>query len=102
MAPTTTTTQYEDPPSVFLYALKAPETRRQYPRRLKVFLDYLKLEGPLEQQIVEYLTHTKRNPQWLQSSLMQFISFQKERARNGEISCSTINNYYKATTRLDT
>jgi hypothetical protein len=33
---------------------------------------------------------------------MQFISFQKERARNGEISCSTINNYYKATTRLDT
>jgi hypothetical protein len=28
---------------------------------------------------------------------MQFISFQKERARNGEISCSTINNYYKAT-----
>jgi len=43
--PTTTTTStltnihYEDPLSVFLYALKAPETRRQYPRRLKVFLD---------------------------------------------------------------
>jgi hypothetical protein len=35
----------EDPISVFLYALKAPETRRHYSRRLKVFPDYLKLEG---------------------------------------------------------
>jgi hypothetical protein len=26
----------ENPLSVFLYALKAPETKKQYPRRLKV------------------------------------------------------------------
>ena len=101
--PTTTTTtstltniQYEDPLSVFLYALKAPETRRQYPRRLKVFLD-LKLQGSVEQQSIQCLILVKQNPQWLQFSLMQFKSFQKERARNGEISYSTINNYYKAT-----
>jgi hypothetical protein len=103
MTTTTTTTstltniQYEDPLSVFLYALKAPETKRQYPRRLKVFLDFLKLQGPIEQQSIQFLTLVKQNPQWLQSSLMQFISFQKERARKGEISYSTINNYYKAT-----
>jgi site-specific recombinase XerC len=103
MTTTTTTTstltniQYEDPLSVFLYALKAPETKRQYPRRLKVFLDFLKLQGPIEQQSIQFLTLVKQNPQWLQSSLMQFISFQKERARKGEISHSTINNYYKAT-----
>ena len=30
----------------FLYALKAPETKRQYPRRLKVFLDFLHIESP--------------------------------------------------------
>ena len=30
----------------FLYALKAPETKRQYPRRLKVFLDFLQLDSP--------------------------------------------------------
>jgi hypothetical protein len=29
----------------FLYALKAPETKRQYPRRLKVFLDFLQIES---------------------------------------------------------
>ena len=92
-----TTTQYQDPLSIFLYALKAPGTRRQYPRRLKVFLDYLKLEGQLEYQAVEFLTRVRQNPHWLQISLMQFISFQKERVRNGEISYSTITNYYKAT-----
>lgn len=89
--------QYEDPLSIFLYALKAPETKRQYPRRLKVFLDFLKLDGTLEQQSKEFLEKAKQNPQWAQNSLMQFIALQKERARKGEISYSTIANYYKAT-----
>jgi hypothetical protein len=83
--------------SAFLYALKAPETKRQYPRRLKVFLDFLKLDGTLEQQSKEFLARAKQNPQWAQHSLMQFIILQKERARKGEISYSTIANYYKAT-----
>jgi hypothetical protein len=87
----------QDPMEVFLYALRAPETRRQYPRRLKVFLDYLKLEGPIEQQATEFLSKAKQNVQWAQNSLMQFITFQKERAKNGEISYLTIGNYYKAT-----
>jgi hypothetical protein len=91
--------QYEEdhPLSIFLYALKAPETKRQYPRRLKVFLDFLKLDGTLEQQSKEFLEKAKQNPQWAQNSIMQFIAFQKERARKGEISYSTIANYYKAT-----
>ncbi|HXW11748.1 MAG TPA: hypothetical protein VD694_03225 [Nitrososphaeraceae archaeon] len=36
-----------DPMIVFTYALKAQESRRQYPRRLKPFLDFLKLDGSL-------------------------------------------------------
>ena len=36
---------YADPVSNFLIALKAPETKRQYPRRLEVFFDFLNLEG---------------------------------------------------------
>jgi hypothetical protein len=42
--------EYQDPLSVFIYALKAPETKRQWPRRLKVFFDFLKLEEPIEEQ----------------------------------------------------
>lgn len=57
----------------------------------------MKLQGSVEQQSIQCLILVKQNPQWLQFSLMQFKSFQKERARNGEISYSTINNYYKAT-----
>jgi predicted transport protein len=72
--------ELQDPMGVFLYALRAPETRRQYPRRLKVFLDYLKLEGPIEQQAKEFLAKAKQNMQWAQNSLMQFITFQTERS----------------------
>lgn len=89
--------EQEDPLSIFLYALRAPETKRQYPRRLKVFFDFLKLEGPLHKQACDFLTTAKQRPQWLQATMMQFMAFQKERAAKGEISYSTINNYYKAT-----
>jgi hypothetical protein len=44
-------TEEQDPLDMFLYALKAPETKRQYPRRFKVFLDFLKLEETFEEQV---------------------------------------------------
>ncbi|MGA9317364.1 MAG: hypothetical protein WBV84_04850 [Nitrososphaeraceae archaeon] len=75
----------------------APETKRQYPRRLKVFLDYLGIEGDLRDQAKKFLSNALDNPQWAQRSLMEFISFQKGRVENGQISPSTIANYYKAT-----
>jgi hypothetical protein len=45
-----TSEQEHDSLSNFMYALKAPETRRQWPRRLKPFFDFLKIEGGLECQ----------------------------------------------------
>jgi hypothetical protein len=45
--------QGRDPMTVFMYALKAAESRRQYPRRFKMFLDYLKLEGALDINLEE-------------------------------------------------
>ena len=41
----------KNPMSIFTYALKAPESKRQYPRRLKIFLDYLRLEGNLRKKL---------------------------------------------------
>lgn len=83
--------------TIFVYALKAAESRRQYPPRFKMFLDYLKLEGPLEKQARQFLSKAKNDPQWAEENFMQFISFQIERVKRGEISESTISNYYKAT-----
>jgi hypothetical protein len=38
-----------DPMTKFMYALKSKESKRQYPRRFKMFLDYLKLEGTINE-----------------------------------------------------
>jgi integrase len=87
----------QNPIVAFSYALKAPETKRQYPRRFKMFVDFLKLEGPLEGQAKQFLLKARENQQWAQDSLMKFIEFQKERCKQRKISESTISNYYKAT-----
>jgi len=86
----------KNPMAIFTYALKAPESKRQYPRRLKIFLDYLRREGSLEEQAEQFYSNAIENPQWAEDALMDFISYQKERSKKGEISVSTIPNYYRA------
>ena len=73
----------EDPMTIFMYALKAPDTRRQYPQRFKMFLDYLKLEGPLEKQARQFLSKAKNDPQWDEENFMQLQAF-KLRGSNEE------------------
>ncbi len=87
--------EQQDPLALFLYVLKAPETKRQYPCRFKVFLDFLKLEGTFEEQAKQFLVKARRYLQWAQDNFMQFIAFQIGRARHKEIAESTISNYYK-------
>src|SRR5918911_586308 len=79
-----------------MYGLKAPETKRQWPRRLKIFLDYIILDGTFEQKARQFLEKARRNPNWAQDNFMKFIAFQHQRAMKGEISETTIANYYKA------
>ncbi len=80
----------------FVYALKAPESKRQYPKRLEVFLNFINIEGStLEERLYNLYDKSKSNTEWLQDSLIDFIIFQKERAARGEITESTIPNYYK-------
>jgi hypothetical protein len=88
----------ENPLTFFMYALKAPETRRHWPRRLKIFLDYLDMDGDrsIEEEALQLVNKARQNPRWLQESLFRFMALQCERVRRGEISGSTIPNYYKA------
>ena len=88
----------------FLYALKAPETKRQYPRRLKVFLDFLQIESKFSDYNEDirykasiFVQMAKNSPQWTLDKMIMFILHQKERAESGEISECTISNYYKPT-----
>ena len=88
--------EIQAPLTAFMYGLKAPETKRQWPRRLKIFLDYLILDGTFEQKARRFLEKARRNPTWAQDNFMKFIAFQHQRAMKGEISETTIANYYKA------
>ena len=71
----------------FMYALKSPETRRQYPRRLKVFLDFLNADGiSLDEQALQFLSKVRDDPGWFEDRFMDFIDFQFKRVGKGEIS----------------
>ncbi|HET9807987.1 MAG TPA: hypothetical protein VFP49_13880, partial [Nitrososphaeraceae archaeon] len=81
-----TALQYtNDPLQNFLYALKAPDSKRQYPRRFEYFLDYLGLKGTLKEKCLIFYEQAKQEPLWTQHQIMQYIEFQKERAEKGEI-----------------
>ncbi len=80
----------------FLYALKAKETKRQYPHRLDKFLVFMGLKGSIEEKCTELYEFTKNNTNVIQSFLIKFINYQKKRIESKEISEGTLVNYIKA------
>ena len=82
----------QNPMAAFLYALKAPESRRQYPRRFKMFLDFLNIQGTLEEQAKQFVVRTREEQQWAQDNIMRFLEFHKERVRRKEIAPGTVIN----------
>jgi hypothetical protein len=81
----------------FMYALKSSEARRQYPKRLKMLFDYIRLPGLLEEQAREFLDRaSEKNIQSAQDSIMKFLDFHKERVRHKELAAGTLKNYYRA------
>jgi len=78
----------------FLFTLKAPETRRQWPNRLQVFLDFLNLEGlTIEDKAIRlYNIIQVKDTKWFEDRLIVFFTFQNERVDKREISPNTIKN----------
>ena len=62
----------------FMYGLRAPDTKRQYPRRFQYFLNFLTLAGTLEEQAEQFTLKARENSHWAQESLMSLIEFQKK------------------------
>jgi hypothetical protein len=85
-----------NPITNFLIALKAPETKRQYPKRLEVFLDFLGYQGKFEDKVKIFYQNAVTDSKWLSCKLVEFIQYQKERVQRNEIVESTISNYFKA------
>jgi len=96
----TTTIEEFSPYLRFSYALNAPESKRQYPKRFKVFLDYLDLDlgnSSIEERVNKFYYDyiIKKGNKWLENELLKFFRLQNERAERNEISTQTIPNYYK-------
>ena len=82
----------------FLMALKAPETKRQYPKRLERFFDFLRLDGSFEEKTMSFIRMIKleKDSDWHTNQLLKFLNYQKERVSRKEIQEATISNYFKA------
>ena len=66
------------PYSRFIYALNAPESKRQYPTRFQVFLDFLKIDGlTIEEKANKFydLVVVDGGREWLESQLIDFLPY---------------------------
>jgi hypothetical protein len=82
-----------------MFALKTPETRRQYSRNLKLFFDFgLEKDLSLSDQARIFAKRALHDAAWATNYFMQFFHHQIEkRVNNGnEIGAGTVRNYYKA------
>jgi integrase len=84
-----------DPLTEFFDSIKNEWTKKNYTKRLKLFFDYLKLQGDFKAQAKEFQSRAKQDPQWATLSINEYMRYQKLRAQNGEISESTVPNFYK-------
>lgn len=101
--------QFENSPlSLFLYALKSSESKRQYPARLKKFFDFIPIEttydikdkddpkNALNEQSIVFLKNAKDNENWVLNAILSFIEHLKSKQRKGQITAGTIKNYYRS------
>jgi hypothetical protein len=73
-------------------------TRRQYPARLKRFLDFVKIAcSDLEAQCENFVNLAVRDPRQAFELIIEFLEFQNKRARKKEIEFGTVASYYKLT-----
>jgi hypothetical protein len=79
----------------FKYALKSKDVQRQYPSLLGRFLNFLRLQGDMEARCNQLYKLGKENSQLLQSHLLKYCMFHKERTNKNEISEGTLRNYLK-------
>lgn len=89
-------TMEAEPMELFLYGIRSPVTKERYLHRLGNFFDYLELPGSQSEQAKILMAQIMQNgPTWITAKLMTYLQYHKERSERGEISESTIRNYYK-------
>lgn len=67
-----------DPWMLFLYALKAPQTKEKYIQRLIKFLDFLGYQGTKEEKARAFAARAKADPNYGFNSVLKFFQMKRE------------------------
>ncbi len=73
----------------FMYGLKSADARRQYPKLLLKFLDFLSFRGTLEQKAAQLCEMANKNPDIIENQLTRFVIEQKNRVVLKQIAAGT-------------
>lgn len=81
----------------FMMALKSKETKRQYPKLLKIFLDHIRLEASLsfEERVNLLYEKSTTETNWLATNTFRYILFHEKRVERKEIVAGTLKNHVK-------
>jgi integrase len=78
--------------------IDSPSTRKNYTHNLEVFLNHIGMSGnDIEEKAQALLTKaksTKKNPYWLEDTIMDYIQFLRGRHQKGELSSASPGAYY--------
>jgi hypothetical protein len=81
---------------MFRYGMRNKLTQDRYEKRLDLFLKYIGCSGSdFESRAQDFYQKARADPEWAESSIITYLDYQKKRADTGEISVSSLSNYYK-------
>jgi xanthine dehydrogenase iron-sulfur cluster and FAD-binding subunit A len=86
--------QYSESPSLsplqkFMFGIKSSDAKRQYPKLLEKFLNFISLTGTIEEKCFTFYKLAKKNPENIQNQLTVFIILQSQRVHKKEIAAGT-------------
>ncbi len=80
----------------YISAIKSPQTKEKYVLRLGRFLDFIKLQGSIENKTKNFANKRKEDSEWAFNSVLNFRISLKERFDKKELAPGTIRNYVKS------
>src|SRR5918996_1803287 len=88
----TKTTISNKPVSYAFMYCNSPSTKKQYPRRLKLFFDFIGIPGKdLEEQGQTFLDYAKQEDRnWVSQQIMLYLDNEKQKVLRKEISAGTL------------
>jgi hypothetical protein len=85
----------DDSYSLFIYAMKSPETRRVYVRRPKRFFEFLGLQGPIEERCKAFAERVRSDINWAFGGIVTYLQHRRQRVEKKEIAAATLRNHVK-------